>query len=124
MSMEPISMSDILAPHEQVLGAPANRLPVLKELRELREHHTLYVQQIRPRTTYVPLSILLQESTLIDNSVFDCAIHELRTRHATLIPIPGDRTWVGVKSADPVWHGGFHQADHGYRHIQMIGLLS
>jgi hypothetical protein len=97
---------------------------VLDELTRFRHDHSEFARQVHPANTCISLLDLLKISDLVEEPLFRRGVEKLIMHHPDLVPLPFDRIWVAIASTLVNWHGGFHQPDQGYRHIQMTALLS
>lgn len=63
----------------------------------------------------------------IDTTTFHAGVEDAKRRYARYglsRMLPLDRVLVGCESSRPGAFGGFHHPDQGYRHLQMVGVIT
>ncbi|MES9805378.1 hypothetical protein [Streptomyces cinereoruber] len=112
-----------MAPNESVVGARA--LDALAALRadssELTAGHPDHT--FRP----APDRLARWQASGVDTSAFHTGFHVAWNRYAELglsQVLPLHRMLVGAESTRPGAFGGFHHPDQGYRHLQMLAVVT
>ncbi|WP_406286113.1 hypothetical protein [Streptomyces sp. NBC_00209] len=82
-----------------------------------------------PAHVFRPLPEVLRmwEADGVDTALFRSGIGVVReryARHGLTRLLPLERVWVGYESSRSGAFGGFHHADQGYRHLQMVAVIT
>lgn len=82
-----------------------------------------------PAHVFSPLSEILSRWAAdgIDTTLFHAGVEDAKRRyagHGLSRMLPLDRVWVGCESTRPGAFGGFHHPDQGYRHLQMVAVIT
>ncbi|MCX0245259.1 hypothetical protein [Streptomyces drozdowiczii] len=112
-----------LAPNESVAGAGT-----LASLSAMRAD-TSSLTAKHPDHMFHPLSDILGRWAAegMDTSPFHAGVAEAGRRYAGFglsKMLPLDRVLVGCESSRPGAYGGFHHPDQGYRHLQMVAVVT
>ncbi|MFJ4574586.1 hypothetical protein ACIP4W_24770 [Streptomyces sp. NPDC088846] len=82
-----------------------------------------------PAHVFRPLSEILSRWAAdgIDTTPFHAGVEDAKRRYARYglsRMLPLDRVLVGCESTRPGAFGGFHHSDQGYRHLQMVAVIT
>ncbi|MDQ0992146.1 hypothetical protein [Streptomyces sp. V3I7] len=118
---------NLLAPNEVLVG---DRAAVANTLAQWRtDPSPLTNSAAHTAHTFRSLSERLDtwEVAGIDTAPVRSGLHRARIRYAEFgldQMLPLDRVLVGAESARPGAWGGFHHPDQGYRHMQMVAVIT
>ncbi len=115
-----------LAPNEHVSGTIDQRRALLAHLANLRVSPP--VGQLHPELSCTALADLLATpAPFIDETVLRTGITITARRYGRIgltSLLPAERTFIATGSANPAAFGGFHYPGQGYRHWQMISVIT
>ncbi|MFJ4921916.1 hypothetical protein [Streptomyces sp. NPDC088725] len=102
---------------------------LLDALVELRTAPGAVTSEHHPEHCFRPLPLVLGSwcTAGIDITAFHRGLDLLRPRYAALglrRLLPLDRVLIGARSARPGAFGGFHHPNQGYRHLQMVSVIT
>ncbi|MFF2788658.1 hypothetical protein ACFVT6_18110 [Streptomyces sp. NPDC058049] len=112
-----------MAPNETVVG-----MQVLQALAALRaDSSELTAQHPDHAFRPAPECLVQWQAAGLDTTAFHNGLHAARARYAELglsQMMPLERVLVGAESVRSGAFGGFHHPDQGYRHLQMIAVVT
>jgi hypothetical protein len=115
-----------LAPNEHLAGTPEQRRSLHAHLDAIRAEPT--PRHMHPQLTLMTLADLRASSlSNLDPDILHAGLTLTARRCSELglnVLVPPDRTWIGTSSAAPAAFGGFHYPGQGYRHWQMICVIT
>ncbi|WP_338684815.1 hypothetical protein QD712_30215 [Streptomyces acidiscabies] len=117
------SILTLLAPNEGVTGAKA--VTALLALRA--DPSALAVRHPNLVFRPAPERLAHWRTSGVATDVFDGGHETVRHRYTELglsQLLPLSRVLVGAESASPGTFGGFHHPDQGYRHLQMVSVIT
>lgn len=115
-----------LAPNEHLAGTRAQQRALLAQLTTLRARPR--PGRMFPSLSFITLARLLDTRPAFPDPDVLEAGHALTIRRyrdlGITAPLPPSHIWVATASAEPAAFGGFHYPGQGYRHWQMIAVIT